>query len=131
STWSADAIGSLVAGGYIKGYEDKTFRPQGNITRAEIVTMLDNLSPNYISKAGTYTASLKGGTVINAGDVTLKDITIDGNLYITQAVANSKVTLDNVKVTGTLYIDGGTVQLGGDFQTIEVASGKSVDLRKG
>lgn len=131
STWSADAIGSLVAGGYIKGYEDNTFRPQGDITRAEVVTMLDNLSPNYISQAGTYTTNLKGGTVIATGDVTLKDITIDGNLYITQGVAAGKVTLDNVKVTGTLFIDGGTVQLGGDFQTIEVASGRPVGLRKG
>lgn len=131
STWAVDAVSSLVAYGYITGYEDNTFRPQGNITRAEIVKMLDNLSPNYISKAGTHNTSLEGNTVINTGDVTLKDLTIDGNLYITQGVESGKVTLDNVKVTGTLYIDGGEVKLGGAFETIEVASGRSVQLQKG
>lgn len=131
STWAADAVGSLVADGYMKGYEDGTFRPQGNVTRAEIVTMLDNISPYYISEEGTYTTNLEGNVVINSEEVVLSNMTIDGNLYITQGVGSSKVTLDNVKVTGTLYIDGGAVTMSGDFQKVEVASGKPVTFTKG
>lgn len=37
--WSNKAISSLANGGYIKGYEDGSFRPGNNITRAEFATM--------------------------------------------------------------------------------------------
>ena len=131
SPWAADAVGSLVANGYLKGYQDGTFKPQGNITRAEIVTMLDNLSPHYINTSGTHSTNLKGNVVINAKDVILKDMTIEGNLYLTEAIGTGKITLDNVKVTGTLYIDGGQVAMSGSFQTVEVASGQPVNVRKG
>lgn len=131
SPWAADAVGSLVANGYLKGYDDGTFKPQGHITRAEIVTMLDNLSPHYINTPGTYQTSLKGNVVINSKDVTLKDMTIEGNLYLTEAIGTGKITLDNVKVTGTLYIDGGNTTMSGSFQTVEVASGQPVHLQKG
>ncbi len=38
--WAADSINRLVQLGAIKGYPDKTFRPDNNITRAEFVTVL-------------------------------------------------------------------------------------------
>lgn len=38
--WAADAVNSLFEAGIIKGNPDGTFRPNDNISRAEIVTML-------------------------------------------------------------------------------------------
>ena len=40
SQWFASAVKQLSSLGIIKGYEDGTFRPNGNITRAEFVTMV-------------------------------------------------------------------------------------------
>lgn len=38
--WAKDAILRAVELGFVTGYEDGTFRPQGQVTRAEFVTML-------------------------------------------------------------------------------------------
>lgn len=41
--WAYKVIKELAASGYIKGYPDKTFKPEGNITRAEYMVMLANV----------------------------------------------------------------------------------------
>ena len=38
--WSNEAVSTMANGGYIKGYEDGTFKPENNITRAEFVTIV-------------------------------------------------------------------------------------------
>ncbi|CEP81543.1 N-acetylmuramoyl-L-alanine amidase [Paraclostridium sordellii] len=40
SDWAKEYVDALSDYGYINGYEDNTFRPQNNITRAETVTIL-------------------------------------------------------------------------------------------
>lgn len=40
SNWAKDSVDALSDNGVIKGYEDNTFKPQGNVTRAESVQML-------------------------------------------------------------------------------------------
>ncbi|MGP1441676.1 MAG: S-layer homology domain-containing protein [Anaerovoracaceae bacterium] len=52
SFWGADSIARAAKSGIIKGYEDGSFRPDNNVTRAEFVTMLWRLS-------GTPTAERK------------------------------------------------------------------------
>jgi hypothetical protein len=37
--WSNKAVSTMAKGGYVTGYEDGTFKPAGNITRAEFVTI--------------------------------------------------------------------------------------------
>lgn len=57
SHWGYENIMSLVNSGIIKGYEDGTFRPEGNVTRAEFIKMIGedaikrgNNVPNYTNK---------------------------------------------------------------------------------
>ena len=57
--WSVNAISTLSKGGYIKGYEDGSFKPENNITRAEFVTIasrfinaLEGLEAYYNDVAG-------------------------------------------------------------------------------
>ncbi|WP_435923010.1 bacterial Ig-like domain-containing protein [Paenibacillus sp. DYY-L-2] len=38
--WARDAVAMAINAGIIEGYEDGSFRPSGNVTRAEMVTML-------------------------------------------------------------------------------------------
>ncbi|OQB14399.1 MAG: Endoglucanase precursor [Firmicutes bacterium ADurb.Bin193] len=42
SDWAVDSVKKVYALGIVKGYEDNTFRPTNNITRAEAATMLYN-----------------------------------------------------------------------------------------
>ena len=46
STWAKDSVAVVMLNGYMGGYDDNTFRPKGNITRAEaVVTMSRVVSP--------------------------------------------------------------------------------------
>jgi len=40
--WAEDAISGAMHKGYVAGYEDGTFRPEREVTRAEFVAMMDN-----------------------------------------------------------------------------------------
>ncbi len=41
--WALPSITTLMQTGVVKGYEDGTFRPNGGVTRAELVTMMNRL----------------------------------------------------------------------------------------
>ncbi len=41
--WAYNEIVSLCAKGYINGYEDNSFRPENNITRAEVMTVINKI----------------------------------------------------------------------------------------
>lgn len=43
STWARISVETVIEGGYMKGYEDNTFRPLNKMTRAEAVVILDRL----------------------------------------------------------------------------------------
>ena len=41
--WSEDYVKTFASGGYTKGYDDNTFRPEGNVTRAEVVAFINRI----------------------------------------------------------------------------------------
>ena len=41
--WAYDSIKKFIEKGYITGYEDKTFRPENHITRAEFVKIVNKV----------------------------------------------------------------------------------------
>lgn len=43
SSWATDQVQTAVKNGLIEGYPDKTFKPKGNTTRAEAVTVFDRM----------------------------------------------------------------------------------------
>lgn len=131
SPWAVQSVQALVQAGYIKGHPDGSFKPHDPITRAEVVTLLENLTPNFMNKAGTYTEVAPGNVIINTPDVILKDTTIEGNVYLTSGIGEGKVRLENIKVTGTVYIQGGSAKLLGDYNTVQVESGLTVEFIKG
>lgn len=107
SDWAQEEVEALIAGGYLQGRTDGTLAPQAVLTRADFVTMLDKLTAKLYQKSGTYTENVGGNVVINTPDVILKDMTISGNLYITEGVGEGEITLENVKIDGNVIIEGG------------------------
>lgn len=94
SSWALDFVGAAAKSELIKGYtEDNTFKPQSFITRAEAVVTLNR------------TIDSKDLTVDEAGTV-VENQTVR-NLYITKNVGDGDVTLKNVTVTGELLVEGG------------------------
>ena len=106
STWALPYMKAMVAAGYVHG-RTQGLVPQANITRAEFAQLYFNIIQSYIAKSGSYTKDYKGNLLVRTKDVELKDMTIDGDLIIGNGVADGKVTLDNVTVTGRLLVWGG------------------------
>ncbi|HEX2947651.1 MAG TPA: S-layer homology domain-containing protein [Clostridia bacterium] len=108
SQWAQDGTASLVSAGYIGGSNGK-LNPKSYITRAEFAQIMDNLLKKYITAAGTYKTDIVGNAMINVPDVTLKDVTVKGDLIIGDGVGNGNITLDGVVVTGRTVVRGGGI----------------------
>jgi len=89
--WSADAIAYVYAQGIMRGYEDGTFRPTGNITRAEFATVLVRmqgftLTPaSFPDSAGHWASQYIGAAEANGLMRGYPDGTFRPNAFITRA----------------------------------------------
>lgn len=120
--WATGSVNAMKAAGYVNGFEG-SFNPTDNLTRAEAVTILDNVFSDLYQSAGEFTGEVEGSAVISSGDVTLKDAVVDGDLVIAEGVADGHVVLDNVMVKGKLIVRGGginSVIIKGDSQISQV-----------
>ncbi len=101
SDWARESVGVMTELGYLQGNED-CFSPKSNFTRAEAVTVFDRLINGMFSQGGVYTAYEGGNVLVNAQTpVVLRDMTVDGDLYIAYDV-EVPLTLDNVTVRGKI-----------------------------
>lgn len=107
--WSKTAVLTLINEGYVNGFPDLTFRANSKITRAEALVMMNNISGEILNQAGEYTDVISKNMIVNRADITLKNATIKGNLYLTEGIAEGDVTLDNVNVLGEVIVTGGGV----------------------
>lgn len=126
SAWAADFVGGLHAAGYITGKPGNVFGSKSNITRAELVTILDNMVKGFYSAPGEYGGTVTGNAVIRAGGVTLKDVQISRDFYLMEGIGGDSATLDHVTVAQTTHIRGGGPSsihvTGGDLGAVEMNS---------
>ncbi|MBP1992187.1 DUF4838 domain-containing protein [Paenibacillus eucommiae] len=107
SSYAVKAVNALHAQGYVQGRADQQFVPKGNITRAEIIQLIDNVMGTLVNEKGTINQDITGNLVVNTDGVTLKDLVVSGDLYITQGVGEGELTLEGVTVKGKTYAMGG------------------------
>ena len=135
ANWAVGAIGAVSRGGIMSGYPDGTFKPQRSMTRAEAVASLQKVAstpnttnnntsystaPVYVtnnttssssgwsssgSSASNSTSSTFDGTVLDG--TTLENRTLTKDLLIPSSVGRQTVTLKNIRMKGTLYVEGG------------------------
>ncbi|WP_051533695.1 GLUG motif-containing protein [Desulfitibacter alkalitolerans] len=141
--WSKGQIGAAAAAGYMGGYPDGSFRPANNITRAEAVMALnktlaamdiDEKVQRVFDKPGTYGPEvgkevLEGDVWITVSGVKLQNMTIKGDLNITEGVGEGEVALKNIIVEGNTYIRGGGADSiyinGGEYNRIIIQKTKN------
>ena len=99
-------IAAMKEAGYIQGDGDGSIRPNDSLTRAELVTMLSRMIAGLANTKGTYSQDCRGTMVVNEGEVTLKNMTIDGDLIVGDGAANSDVYLNGVTVKGDVVLRG-------------------------
>jgi len=95
SSWAAESVGAALDAGFITGYNDGTFRPSNKLTRAEALTMLDNVLVNAKN------------VVVYKDGAELKDKVVAGDLIIAKTVGEGNVHLTNVEVKGEIKVLGG------------------------
>ncbi len=100
SNWSKQALGVFTNKKYINGYADNTLRPKNNITRAEVVKIIDNVIDLYAT-FGEFTGDIHGNVIVCGKNVSLKNITIDGNLIITEGTEGT-TSIENIIIEGNL-----------------------------
>lgn len=107
SNWSRGYINASVDKRFVSGYPDGGFRPTNNITRGEAAKMLSEVAGEIVS-ATTNRANgvISGNVTIASSEVTLSNVTILGDLYITEGVGLGYVKLRNVSVNGEMIISG-------------------------
>ena len=106
SNWALPYVHAMVGADYIHG-RGKVLAPLDNITRAEFAQIFHNIIGSYITVKGIYDKDIKGSVLIRTDDVTLQNMTVDGDLIIGCGAADGKITLDNVTVKGRLLVWGG------------------------
>ena len=106
SNWALPYVRAMVGADYIHG-RTRGLAPLDNITRAEFAQIFYNIIGTYIVSKGTYDKDIKGSVLIRTDEVTLKDMTVDGDLIVGCGAADGKITLDNVTVKGRLLVWGG------------------------
>ena len=106
SNWALPYVRAMVGADYIHG-RGKVLAPLDNITRAEFAQIFANIIGTYIVSKGTYDKDIKGSVLIRTDEVTLQNMTVDGDLIIGCGAADGKITLDNVTVKGRLLVWGG------------------------
>lgn len=112
--WARGSVGAVVAAGYMTGYPDGSFYANASISRAEAVSSLNRMlggtayQPTQPSTPTTDTTkTTSDDVVIEDKGTTLKNQTVDGNVTIAKSVGNGDVTLRNVTIKGDLIVKGG------------------------
>lgn len=102
SAWANPEYYTFIKLGYISGYSDNTVRPKANITRAEIVKIINNIFDEIVF-LGEYTDELHGNLLVSGDEIKLTNLIIDGDLVVTEGT-KGKLKLNNVAITGNLIL---------------------------
>ncbi|MGI6588123.1 MAG: S-layer homology domain-containing protein [Peptococcia bacterium] len=128
------AINTVVNNNYMKGYPNRMLQPARGMTRAEALTILDRVVGSLYDRPGTYglpydTIVLNGNVTINTSNVTLRNVIITGNLYLTEGIGDGYVTLVDVKVKGVTKASGGTLMNNCDLSSLVADTTNSSKIR--
>lgn len=112
ASWALPYVIALKELGAVSGRGDNLFEPKAQITRQEMMVMINKLAPNYYSDKYQDSTLTSGTAVINMNDFHSDDWGLSGNtitedLVIAEGVADGDVTIDDVKVSNNVIVKGG------------------------
>ncbi|MBR3691628.1 MAG: S-layer homology domain-containing protein [Clostridia bacterium] len=105
SSWAYNTLSAMIGAGYVHGSGGK-LRPKDNLSRAEAVSVLNQIVGLVVSENRVYTGEVKGICVVNCLDgATLRDMNVDGDLIICDSLPNIyNVRLENVMCHELIYL---------------------------
>ena len=128
SGWAKGLVFGMEEDKYIGGMGDGSFSPNSDITRAQVVTMIDNAVAGYYTSPGYYSDNLlpkvPGGNcavIVRTSGVIIKGSNINGDLIVAEGVAQGEFTLNGATVSGRMIVRGG------GENSIEIINGAEVN----
>ena len=118
SSWAMSNVAAFAENGYIAGRSGNRFEPKANITRAEVVKLLDNMISDYITESGTATPKGTGIVIVKASGVTLNKaklsstVVLDGKAGEVKAT-DCEITGKVVKIHNSTLVTSGSTSTGG------------------
>ena len=124
--WARGYVGAVYANKIMGRYSDNTFKARQNLTRAECVDSLWNgfeaqkaavIVENYTVTTSKYApaepVTVRNLSINYAGDVTVENVTVLGDVTVASKVADRTLTLKNCTIEGSLKLDFGNLELDG------------------
>ncbi|MDE6259626.1 MAG: S-layer homology domain-containing protein [Oscillospiraceae bacterium] len=105
AAWAIPWVAALVKANYISDVTGAN-QPMTRAAFAEVIYKVSG-EGNYVKEAGEYTEDVDGNIVITADGVSLKGITVKGDVIIADGVDAGSINLDGVKIEGRLVVRGG------------------------
>ena len=122
--WSAGYIDAMAKAGIIQGVGNNTLALGADITRASVVTILDNAVAEYANeKNAQVTGDVNGILLVTADGVTVKDASVSGSLLMAPKAGEATLTVEDSTLKGDLLVEtsGAEVSLTGTQVQGEVA----------
>lgn len=118
SSWAMSNVAALAENGYIAGRSGNRFEPKANITRAEVVKLLDNMISDYITESGTATPKGTGIVIVKASGVTLNKAKLSSTVVLGGKAGEVKatdceITGKVVKIHNSTLVTSGSTSTGG------------------
>ena len=102
-------VAGFVDAGFITGYEDGTLRPQNNVTRAEIIAMLDKVIKGVYNSGKYNDVVIEGSLIINGEDVKIRNSEIKGRIFVMDGVGEMKPIISDTNVGQGISSRVGTI----------------------
>ena len=104
SDWACGSIEAMTARGFLHGSDGGNFFPQDNLTRAEAVTILDNMITAFFYAPGEYDyrpyEGLADFVIIASDDVTVLNFDIGGTIFLAEGIDYDSIRLKSCSHTG-------------------------------
>ena len=119
SSWARGTLKTAVNNYIVSGYPDNSFHPLAAISKAQIAVLVTQCVGTPVSQSGTYSlGGVFGNVTITAPNVTLRDTTVSGDLYISGGVGLGGIKLENVNVLGRIIVSGTGESEAGDASVV-------------
>ena len=107
SSWAVGYVSALTDAGYLHGGDNNCFFPADSLTRAEAVTIFNNMITACFYESGDYDyrpfEGLADFVIIAADNVNILNFDIGGNILLTEGVDAETVRLKTVKHYGEIW----------------------------
>jgi hypothetical protein len=119
SGWARGLVKTAVDSYIVSGYPDNTFGAQDSVSKGQVAALVVRCVGTPLNTPGEHVlGDVFDNVTITSPNVTLRNTTISGDLYISGGVGLGGIKLENVKVLGRIIVSGTGESEAGDASVV-------------